>query len=434
MTPLVIGIIGIAVLLLLIILGVNIAFALGIVGIIGLFAIVGVDRGMSMVTTASFYSINTFDYTVIPLFVLMGMLATSVGASTSAYDSLAKWLGKTHGGLGIATVIGCTAFGTLNGSAIVTSSVFAKASVPEMRKHGYDKRFAYGLVCGSGCIGQMIPPSVLIVIYGALSGDSIGRLLMAGISPGLTLAIAFCVFIFVYSIIRPEKAPIANESYPMKEKLRSLTGLIPIAVAAVIIIGGIFSGICSSSEAGAVGCVVFLVYALIRKVKWAQIKEALVETILNCGMLFIILVTANIFARFLTVSTLADKLVGAVTRMNLSPTLFLLACVVIFLILGCLMDSVSILSLTIPIFSPVVAALGIDPIQFAMIAVLALHVGTLTPPVGLVCFSVKSVADKDTTLGDIFAGSLPFLIIMAGVTVLFVFVPWMSTFIPDMMM
>ena len=257
MSPIVIGIIGVAVLLFLVFMGVHVAFALGIVGILGIFAVSGFSRGMALITSTSFYSINSVEYTVIPLFILMGMLATSVGASTAAYDTLSKWLGRVRGGLGIATVVGCTAFGTLNGSAVVTASVFGKATVPEMRKHGYDKSLAYGIVCGSGCIGQLIPPSVLIVIYGALSGDSIGQLLMAGISPGLALAIGFSVYIVIVSFVQPSKIPVSDEKFTMAEKLKSLTGLIPIAVAALIIIGGIFTGLCSSSEAGAIGCIVF---------------------------------------------------------------------------------------------------------------------------------------------------------------------------------
>ena len=434
MDPLAIGIIGTVVMIGLILCGVHVAFALGAVGTVGLFMIVGVDRAISMITSISFHNINTIDFTVLPLFVLMGMLATSVGASTAAYDCLAKWLGKVPGGLGVATVGGCAAFGTLNGSAIVTASVFAKAAVPEMRKYGYNKKIAYGLVCGAGCIGQLIPPSVLIVIYGALSGDSIGRLLMAGISPGLALTLGFCVLIVAAAIIKPQLAPKANVTYPMKEKLKSLTGLIPIAVAALVIIGGIFSGLFSSSEAGAIGCVVFFIYAIIFRAPWSKVKEAVEETVVNCGMLFIILVCSGIFAKFLTVSTLADALVGVVTRIHMAPVVFMLVCFVIYLILGCLLDSVSILSLSIPIFQPVMNALGIDPIHFAMFAILALHCGTLTPPVGLVCFSVKAVADKDTTLGDIFAGAMPFLAVMVVITLIYIFIPDLSTFLPDLMM
>lgn len=434
MSPLAIGILGTVIMIVLILMGVHIAFALGAVGIVGLFMIVGVDRAISMVTSISFYNINTIDFTVLPLFVLLGMLATSVGASTAAYDCLGKWLGRVPGGLGIATVGGCAAFGTLNGSALVTASVFAKAAVPEMRKYGYDKRLAYGLVCGAGCIGQLIPPSVLIVIYGALSGDSIGRLLMAGISPGLALTLGFCLLVVLAAVIKPQLAPKTNARCSMKEKLRSLTGLIPIAVAALIIIGGIFSGLFSSSEAGAVGCVVFFLYALIRRAPWANVKESIKETVVNCGMLFIILVCAGIFAKFLTVSTLADALVGVVTRVHLSPIMFMIVCFIIYLILGCLLDSVSILSLSIPIFQPVMRALGIDPIHFAMVAILALHCGTLTPPVGLVCFSVKAVAAEDTTLGDIFAGAMPFLAVMALITLIYIFIPGLSTFLPNLMM
>lgn len=436
MEPFVIGIIGVIILLFLVFIGVHVAFALGIVGIIGIFAVSGIDRGLSMIASTSFYSINSVEYTVIPLFILMGMLATSVGASTAAYDTGAKWLGRVRDGLGVATVVGCTAFGTLNGWAVVTASVFGKASVPEMRmrKYGYDKRLAYGLVCGAGCIGQLIPPSVLIVIYGALSGDSIGRLLMAGISPGLALALGFSLYVIAMAYIRPDMVPVSGQKYSWNEKMKSLTGLIPIAIAAFIIIGGIFTGFCSSSEAGAIGCVVFFIYALIRRVSWSKVKESLIETVATCGMLFIILVSASIFAKFLTITHLADMMVGLVTTYPLPPVLFMLGCSVIYLVLGCLLDAISILSLSLPILLPVVDTLGIDRIQFAMFAILALHCGMLTPPVGTACFAVKGVASEDTSLGDIFREALPFLIVMIVVTILFILFPGLSTFLPNLMM
>lgn len=259
------ALVGMVTLIVLVLMGVHIAVALGTVGFFGLVACLNLPKAVAMVGIQAYSGIATFDYAVIPLFILMGMLATGIGISTECYDTLAKWLGRIPGGLGVATTLGCTAFGTLNGSALVTGSVFAKIAAPEMRRYGYNTNLTYGLIAASGNIGQFIPPSILIVIFGALSGDSIGRLLMAAIAPGLALAIGFSLFTVIAAIVKPSLFPRVEQRFTWKEKLVSLKNLIPIAIVAVVIIGGIFFGICSSAEAGAIGCLVFFLMGLIKR-------------------------------------------------------------------------------------------------------------------------------------------------------------------------
>ena len=428
-----IALIGMVVLIALVLSGIHIAVALGSVGFFGLVACLGFNKAVAMVGMQAYSGIATFDYAVIPLFILMGMLATGIGISTECYDTLAKWLGKIPGGLGVATTLGCTAFGTLNGSALVTGSVFAKIAAPEMKRYGYDTNLSYGLIAASGNIGQFIPPSILIVIYGALSGDSIGRLLMAAISPGLALAIGFSLFTVGTAIVKPSLFPRIKQDYSWKEKLVSLKDLIPIAIVAVVIIGGIFFGICSSAEAGAIGCLVFFAMGVIKHTPIRKIVIAIMETVENMTMLFLILACSGMFAKFMTVSGLAQALTNLVTGANLSPILFLFGAVIVFLILGCFLDAYSSIALTIPVFYPAAVALGIDPIQFDMVAILALHMGGLTPPVGLCVYSVKAVAPKEVDVMGIFKGAMPYLIVMIIVTLLFIFFPTLSTFIPDAM-
>lgn len=434
MNTIIIAIFGMAALIFLVIMGVHIAVALGSVGFFGLVACIGFDQAMSMVGMLSYKNIATFDYSVIPLFIMMGMLATAIGISTECYDTLAKWLGKIPGGLGVATTLGCTAFGTLNGSALVTGSVFAKIAAPEMIRYGYDKNLTYGMIAASGNIGQFIPPSIMIVIYGALSGDSIGRLLMAAISPGLALCIGFSVLTVGIAVAKPNLFPKVQAAYTWKEKLVSLKDLIPIAIVAVVIIGGIFSGLFSSSEAGAIGVLVFLIFAVIKRTPVKKIAGAIMDTIENAAMLFLILACSGMFAKFMTVSGLAPAVTQLVTEANLSPVVFLFAAVVVFVFLGCFIDAYSSIALTIPIFYPAAVALGIDPIQFDMVCILALHMGGLTPPVGLCVYSVKAVAPPDTNVMGIFKGAMPYLLMMILVTILFIFVPGLSTFLPDAMM
>lgn len=434
MSGLVVGLIGMVALIVLVLAGVHIAVALGAVGFFGLTACIGLKQAIAMCGIQGYNSIATFDYSVIPLFIMMGMLATAIGISTECYDTLAKWLGKIPGGLGVATTLGCTAFGTLNGSALVTASVFTKISAPEMIRYGYEKNWTYGMIAASGNIGQFIPPSIMVVIYGAMSGDSIGRLLMAAISPGLALCIGFSALTVAVSILKPSIFPRIKASYTMKEKLISLKELIPIAIVALVIIGGIFSGMFSSSEAGAIGVLVFLAMAVIKRTPIKNLIQAVKDTIENASMLFLILACSSMFAKFMTVSGLAPKITTMVTGANLSPILFMFGAVIVFVILGCFIDAYSSISLTIPLFYPAAVALGIDPIQFDMVCILALHMGGLTPPVGLCVYSVKAVAPEGESVMGMFKGAMPYLAIMIVITVLFIFIPGLSTFIPDAMM
>lgn len=433
-TSIFIAIGGIVALIALVLMGVHIAVSLGIVGYVGLVACLGVDKAIAMIGIQAYNGIATFDYAVIPLFILMGMLATGIGISTECFDTLAKWLGKIPGGLGVATTLGCAAFGTMNGSALVTASVFAKIAAPEMQRYGYNRYLSYGMIAASGNIGQFIPPSIMIVIYGALSGDSIGRMLMAAISPGLALTIGFSLFTVITAIVKPDLFPRIETKYSWKEKFISLKDLIPIAIVACVIIGGIFFGVFSSAEAGGIGCLVFLVMALIKRTPFRQVWTAVMETTENMTMLFLILACSGVFAKFMTVSGLAQAMTNLVVGSNLSPIIYMFAVCIVFLILGCFIDAYSSIALTIPVFYPAAVALGIDPIHFNMVAILALHMGGLTPPVGLCVYSVKSVAPDDVDIMKIFKGAMPYLLIMVVITILYVFIPKLSTFIPDAMM
>jgi tripartite ATP-independent transporter DctM subunit len=363
----------------------------------------------------------------------MGMLATGVGVSTACYDTLALWLGKLKGGLGVATIWSCAAFGTLNGSALVTASVFSKIAAPEMIRYGYNRNLTYGMIAAAGNIGQFIPPSVLIVIYGALSGDSIGKLLMAGIAPGIGLGITFSIIFVMIAVFRPDLIPQIETHATWRDRFISLKNFIPVVMVALIIIGGIFFGVFSSAEAGAIGCVVFLIYGIINKIPLKRILDSILETVQNAGMLFLILACSAIFAKFMTVSGLANSITSFVIDAQMGSVGFLFGVLVVLIILGCFIDAYSSIALTLPLFYPVAIALGIDPIHFAMVVLLGLHCGGITPPVGLCVFCVKSVAPSDVDVMGIFKGALPFLFGMIVLIVLFILFPSLSTFIPNAM-
>ena len=279
--PLVVyGVIGLVILLGLIFAGLPIGFAMALVGFFGILSLPGVTfaNAMGMLKGVAFFSVANYDFTALPLFVLMGFLCVSSGIATKVYDAAVKWIGKVPGGLGLATVVGCTAFGTLSGSSLVTAVIFTRISVPEMRRHGYEKGFASGLTCASGVIGMLIPPSVAAIVYGIISGDSIGKLLMAGLGPGIMVAILFAVGIMVWVKIRPNLAPLYLEKITWRNKFASLKDLWMMGVVAFLMLGGLFAGLFTATEAAAVGVVgAFLMLIMLGKFQLPVIKQAVLE-------------------------------------------------------------------------------------------------------------------------------------------------------------
>jgi tripartite ATP-independent transporter DctM subunit len=430
----VIGILGIVALLIILTTNLPIALCLALVGSIGLIILAGPEAAIRTIASGTFTTMTNLSLIIIPLFVLMGMLAQQGGLSSRTYETLSMWVGKLKGGLAIATMAACTAFGTVCGSSMVTASVFAKISAPEMRRNGYDKRLAYATCTSGGMIGMLIPPSVLLVMYGIASQESIGRLLIGGTAPGILLFIIFSLGILLMIRIRPQLATKSPIRVTWRQRILSLKSLTGVFISIVIIFGGIFTGIFSPAEAASVVVVVLFVLLLISKNRaWQSLKIALIETIATSSMIFLILVGAGIFTRFLVFSTLTTRILEMVVTFGVSPILYMLIIVFLYLVLGCFLDSISMVTITIPILHPAAIALGIDPMQFAMVAVLALEAGLLTPPIGLNVYAVKAVAEQDITLQDLFIGVWPFFIMVLLTILLFMLVPSLSTFLPNAM-
>ena len=433
MEPLWLGICGIILLLLLLCAGVHIAISLGFVGIFGLIFLVGFDGAMQMLGSGLFHQASQYSLVVIPLFVFMGMIASGTGISANVYKSTQIWTGRVRGGLGIATVLSCTAFGAICGSSLVTAAVFARLSAPEMRKLGYDKRFAYGICSSAGLIGMLIPPSVLMVIYGLITEVSIGRLLIAGVLPGITLFIFFSIGIWVMARLKPSLAAPVQEKIPVKEKMRSLIHFVPVLITFLVIAGGIFSGIFSPSEAGAVACLLLIIWFFLLGLPLSNLWSSVRDTMITVSMVFLILISAALFARFLNLSGIANKLTQFVVGSGYSPLGVMLASLVLFLILGCFLDSISMLSITLPVLFPITNAMGINPIYYAVIVVMTIEAGLITPPIGLNIYAVKGVAETDVSLEDLFIGAIPFLLIMVLSIFLFIAFPVLSTWLPELM-
>jgi len=435
--PFLIGIIGIAALVILLACGVHIALALGAVGLFGSVFLVGFDAAAWMTTKVVYGIVANRAFIVLPLFIFMGLMAGAAGMSHNLYQSLTSWVGHLRGGLGIATIGSCAGFGVCTGSSLVTAAVFAKVSAPEMRRHGYDKKAAYGICASGGAIGMLIPPSILLVVYGIISQLSVGKLLIAGLAPGIILTLTFCVGIVLLSYISPASYGRAYETKATwRQRFSGLKSTWGILVVATIIIGGLVSGFFNPTEAGAFGALVITTLAVFTtgSERWKILANGVLESISTNAMIFFILVGAGTFARFLTLSGITTLVLGSVIDAGLSNLAFVIVMAMVYLVMGCFLDSISMLSITLPILMPVLSALGIDPIWFAMVSVLAIEVGLITPPVGLNVYATKGVAESDVGLEDIFRGVLPFFFMMLLSLAIIIAFPWLSTILPNLMM
>ena len=434
MEPLLAGILGLIVLLVFIVAGVHIALALALVGTIGAAVILGADLALELLLSTTFWRVFRVEFLMIPLFVLVGLVAALGGISSDTYKALSLWFGRVRGGLGIATVAGCTAFGTVSGSSLVTATVFAKVSAPDMRRMGYDKRLIYGLVSAAGAIGMLIPPSVLIIIYSILTEESPGKLLIGGITPGLLLFIVFSIGIWVIGRINPSLTGTQYaEKVTWRQRLVSLKLLWPMALVATILILGVFFGFFSVHEAAAFAVAVVCIVVLVTRRTLRGIGEALTETAAITAMVFFIFVGATMFARFLMLSGIAPRVLDFIIGLELSAVGMTIVMCVLYLILGCFLDSISCLAVTIPIIYPVILTMGIDPIWYGISVILAIEVGLITPPVGLNVYAVKGVAEADVSLEDIFIGALPFFFMMLVALAIIIAFPFLSTTLPALM-
>jgi C4-dicarboxylate transporter DctM subunit len=435
MDPIWVGIGTIILFLVLLLFGFYVAVALGLAGLIGMATIVGVEPALGVLATQSFHYGSRYGFIIIPLFVAMGLFAAEGGVSKDAYDALAKWLGGIRGGLGLATIGACTMFGTLTGSSVITAVVFAKISVPEMRRLGYDAKISYGLVSSAGGIGLLIPPNLLAVVYALLTEESLGKLLMAGIGPGIVLAICLGGGFVLLLKWRPSWGPPGGEKrVTWRERLASIPKLWSILVVAFVVIGGIYFGVFTVNEAAGIGTLVLLILFLCIKgfsrQSWQIIMAALRESISLTAMTLVILIGAQIFARAVVLSRLGPELSNLVISMNLSPVQFVIVMTILYLALGCLLDGISIMAITIPIIYPIVVKMGIDNIWFATVLIVATQIGLITPPFGLSCYAVKAVATPDISLGDLFKGAFPFLIFMLTTQIIVIAFPAVSLWIP----
>ncbi|GGM12062.1 C4-dicarboxylate ABC transporter permease [Pseudooceanicola nanhaiensis] len=427
-----VGLWGIAGLFALLLIRVPVAFAMFLVGFLGIWHLNGWNAAMGLLASETFTLASSPELVIIPLFILMGNVAGHTGMSRQLYDAAYALIGQVRGGLASATVIGCGGFAALSGSSVASALTMGKVSLAEMNRFGYDTRLSTGVVAAGGTLGILIPPSTGFVIYAILTEQSIGRLFLAGVFPGLLLLTAFVLTITILCWIRPEFGP-AGPATTLTEKRRALAGAFPILSVILLTIGGIYAGFFSPVEAAGVGAGLVILYGVLTRrldvrAFWAACKDSIVTT----ATVMLILIAAHLINPFLALSHIPTVVGEALDALNLGVLGTLAVILLVYMILGCFLEGFAMLVLTLPIFFPVVMELGVDPIWFGVLVVLTLEMGLISPPVGINVFIVKSVA-PDVPLGRIFRGVLPFWAAMMVTLAVLVAFPQISLILPDTM-
>jgi tripartite ATP-independent transporter DctM subunit len=434
LSPEVAGYVIVGMLLVWLALGVHIGVALGLAGFIGIYLTVGPDAALAQIATIPFTTTNSFALAVIPLFILMGSFATVAAITTDLFRAAYVWIGHLRGGLAMATVLSSAAFGAASGSTIVNAAVFTRMAMPEMTRFGYDVRLSAGCIAAAGTLAALIPPSILMVVYAIITEQSIGKLLIAGIVPGILTAAIYCGGIYGIARWWPDIAPRADLTFGWAERFRTLNGVAGIIVLFIVVIGGIYAGYFPATYAGAVGAFGAFVIAVIkRRLGMGSLLEVLKEAAVTTSVIFIIVVGGIIFSRFLTYSGLVTTISAALVALETGKYMYLGGFILLFLVLGCFIEPIAIMVMTLPIMFPVMKDAGFDPIWLGVVSVKLAEIGVLTPPVGLNVFVVKSSSPVPVTLGQAFAGVTPFILLDFLSLGLYVAFPGMILWLPNLM-
>lgn len=429
MGPSAIGALGIVVLVLLFLLRVPVAFAMGFMGFVGFSYLTSLSAGMDMIAIDMFQVFSSFNLTVVPMFVLMGCIAFRIGMSKRIFDASYVVLGNMRGGLTIASILGSAAFSAICGSTNATAAAMGTVALPQMKRYNYDDSLATGCVASAGTLGILIPPSALLIIYGIITEQSIGKLFVAGILPGLLLAFAFIVTIFIICSLNPLLGP-PGTATTFQEKLKTFPALMEVIIIFVIVLGGLMTGWFSATQAGAAGAGAVTLLGLVRRnLALRNLIEAAEDTLFITCMVMFVIFGATLFGRFMAVTQIPFMLSSWVGHLPLPPVFIMVLIVLIHIIGGCFMDGLAMIMLTVPILFPTVIALGYDPIWFGVIITLIVEMGAITPPVGINVYVIKGIA-PDVPLEKIFKGIFPFLYALFVVTIILIAFPKIVTFLP----
>jgi tripartite ATP-independent transporter DctM subunit len=430
MSPEVVGLVGIGLLLFLFLLRVPVAFSMALVGFAGFAYLGGLDSALALLSQDIFDTFSSYPLSVIPMFILMGSFAFASGISERLFSTTYKWVGSMRGGLTLATVLACAGFAAICGSTAATAATMGKIALPEMKKYKYDDRLATGTVAAAGTLGILIPPSTVLIVYGILVEESIGKLFVAGIVPGILLSLLFLATVALLCLRDPKVGP-PGPATSWATKIKATGGIVEAILLFLLAIGGLFLGWFGPTQAGAIGAGGALLIGLVRrKLTWSNFLRTGKDALLTSCMVLFIIAGAVIFGHFLAVSTIPFLLADWVGGLPLHPMAIMGVIIGIYFLGGFFMDSMALVVVTVPIFFPIVQHLGFDPIWFGVVIVLVAEMGVITPPVGVNVFVIKGIA-PEIPLNTIFRGIMPFLAALILLTALILFVPELATWLPN---
>jgi tripartite ATP-independent transporter DctM subunit len=431
MNEVTVGIVGLVVLLLIFGTGIELAFAMILVGFAGFAYLNGIGSAMNLLARDIFDVFTNYGYTVFPLFILMGQIGFNAGIAVRLYESANKFVGHIPGGLAMATVLGATAFKAICGSSAATSATFASVAIPQMDRFGYDRRLSTGIVASVGTLGCIIPPSVVLIIFGIITEQSIGRLFMAGMIPGLMIALFFLGIIFVWAKINPSIAPMSARA-GWKERMRCLPEVAWVGMIFIVVVGGIMQGFFTPSEAGAVGTFAVLVLAISKRdLNFAGYTKSVVESLRTAGMLLMLITGSTILGHFITVTNIPQYAADWIVALPLNRYLIMFLICIIYLLGGSFIDDLAFMILATPIFFPAVLKLGFDPLWFGIVIGVVVMIGVVIPPVAVCVFVVKNITKEP--MGRIYKGVTPFLVALCAMWGFLFLFPQLALWLPSLL-
>lgn len=432
MTPLTVGVIGLVVLFILLFSNMPLGLVMGVVGFAGFTYLCGLDAGLGMLKTTPYSTFASYTLSVIPLFILMGAFFFNAALSKDLYTAAYSWLGRLPGGVGMATIVACAVFSSISGSSMVCAATFARVALPELKRLNYDPALATGCIAAGGTLDILIPPSVMMIIYCIITENSIGKLFIAGFIPGIIEGIFYVIVIYILCKRNPLLGP-RGLGTTLKEKFVAIKLVWPTLLLFVVVIGGLYLGVFTPTEAGGIGAFGAFAFGLIfRRLSWQGFKNSLGETTRTAAMIFIIIMGAMFFNYFLAVSRVPFELATIISTLEMNRYLILAGILVLYIILGALMDELAMVLLTVPIFYPLILSLGFDPIWFGIIIIMMCVFGMIAPPVGVIVYIITGIA-KDIPMFTIYRGVMPFFIVDLVLVALLVAFPQIVLFLPNLM-
>ena len=416
---------------------VPVGLAMLAMGGIGYTIIAGYEPLLNTLKSSTYERFSSYTLSVVPLFLLMGQFATKAGINRALFQATRAWVGHWRGGLAIATVGGCAMFGAICGSSLATAATMSQVALPEMRRYSYSASLSTGTLAAGGTLGILIPPSVILVIYAVYTEQSIGHLFLAALVPGIIATVGYMIVVAAFVRLAPGAGP-AGERFSLKTRLQSLRDIWPVALVFVLVVAGIYLGWFSPTEGAAIGAgSVGLIAVVIGGMRWRELSRSLLETAEITALIFLILLGAEIFNAFLALTQMPVELAKLVERLNAPPMLIMIAMLAVYLVLGCVMESLAMILLTVPVFFPVVLSLdlGLEEDQlavwFGILALMAVEVGMITPPFGLNIFVINAMA-RDVSMAETYRGVLPFVASDVVRILIILFVPWTALWAPGL--